>query len=940
VQWSNRKKKKKMNEKDQEREKQVDVDVAERNDRVESQIGFFGGAEKEPAQDDSVEQVQKECVSDDAAVDDVAQQQVAVVADHETSSIESAIVEVADDVVQGELLRIFVSGGRMSPPAAQKNLPVAQKVAEKAAPLLTPREVTARRSLKPGSTMAYLMIVLDADAGPHSVEQLDALVSAIGWMPTNPKRRRSSLIDAIRRLKQKVLNLRSDRTADGLKVWLSDESDDAGAKDADANDDDDDDDEQKVSRRVSSADFDVLGMVPDVGEMTLPSAIDVIKLAFDRVPKDMRAPLLYALIDESIAHGEVTGKQGADRCMGAWAAHKKIEERRRRRERDQRARERKAQEVKRRHQRRREVEEREQQRNDDEEERQKEDGGEQALTEQHEREASAARRQRRRAPDVAGEVDDQQATSQLKKRQRVAVAVASAENATQASNDDQKKSKTKKRKSDREKKKKTKKKRSSHRRSSQYSEEVLSGSLAVYPGSRKTSRREQMEMVTHADSLLTTVNMADVLNFSTFCQCLSDKERDELAALLPAVDRGSLEDVRNLLSFEPAFQSALLQYQTRLAQGAYDESRRFSFLGSSTRGPNAAAARAMRAQRRLSSGDDDLSTTSSTSTSTPALPPLPPSSNEWKRRFFESHYGASAGFPSEQAALESALQEKRLFSFAKAREDDLLASVNGELFVKDSEAHKRALGESARKRSATHSLSGYESGDESSDDDDDDYVEQPRRRSRRAQSRSGGRKRQRHSKPMSFIAAAEILLCESRRPMCAKEMVKIALRRGLIETRGLTPENSMSAQIYVRSKKNDSLFYVSGGGTFGLKKLRDNGTYDGDNADDDDDEAEEEDDDDDDSLRPRAAKPVKTSVASEPMEAKRLLQQRRRQELEHRQQQQQPMQQPMQAMQQQPMQAMQQQPAPPQQLHHPHEYRRSADADYAPRRPRMGDAFQ
>jgi hypothetical protein len=54
---------------------------------------------------------------------------------------------------------------------------------------------------------------------------------------------------------------------------------------------------------------------------------------------------------------------------------------------------------------------------------------------------------------------------------------------------------------------------------------------------------------------------------------------------------------------------------------------------------------------------------------------------------------------------------------------------------------------------------------------------------------------------MTFLEAARTVLAEARRPMTTREITDEALRQGLIETAGKTPEKSMDAQLYVRAKQ-------------------------------------------------------------------------------------------------------------------------------------------
>ncbi|MCG8455741.1 MAG: HTH domain-containing protein, partial [Holophagales bacterium] len=74
-------------------------------------------------------------------------------------------------------------------------------------------------------------------------------------------------------------------------------------------------------------------------------------------------------------------------------------------------------------------------------------------------------------------------------------------------------------------------------------------------------------------------------------------------------------------------------------------------------------------------------------------------------------------------------------------------------------------------------------------------------------------------KPVSFKEAARIVLQSSDQPMSAKEITSIALKGGLLETEGQTPEATMAAQLYVDIKRNRrTSFRKVGKGLFTLKK--------------------------------------------------------------------------------------------------------------------------
>jgi hypothetical protein len=49
---------------------------------------------------------------------------------------------------------------------------------------------------------------------------------------------------------------------------------------------------------------------------------------------------------------------------------------------------------------------------------------------------------------------------------------------------------------------------------------------------------------------------------------------------------------------------------------------------------------------------------------------------------------------------------------------------------------------------------------------------------------------------MTFLEAAEAVLRSARRPLTTREIVELALEKGLLNPRGKTPEATMSAALY------------------------------------------------------------------------------------------------------------------------------------------------
>ena len=75
-----------------------------------------------------------------------------------------------------------------------------------------------------------------------------------------------------------------------------------------------------------------------------------------------------------------------------------------------------------------------------------------------------------------------------------------------------------------------------------------------------------------------------------------------------------------------------------------------------------------------------------------------------------------------------------------------------------------------------------------------------------------------------FIKAAQIILEQKGNPMSAFQITKEAIQKDLISTKGKTPEQSMGARIYmdIKKKGDQSLFYKSEKGYFGLRKWKNN----------------------------------------------------------------------------------------------------------------------
>src|SRR3989338_3279496 len=74
----------------------------------------------------------------------------------------------------------------------------------------------------------------------------------------------------------------------------------------------------------------------------------------------------------------------------------------------------------------------------------------------------------------------------------------------------------------------------------------------------------------------------------------------------------------------------------------------------------------------------------------------------------------------------------------------------------------------------------------------------------------------------SFHQIAQKILEEKGGPMSASEIIEEAIKRGLLNTKGKTPINTMGARLYMDAKGKDPIFYKAGAGKFGLVAWKEN----------------------------------------------------------------------------------------------------------------------
>ena len=74
----------------------------------------------------------------------------------------------------------------------------------------------------------------------------------------------------------------------------------------------------------------------------------------------------------------------------------------------------------------------------------------------------------------------------------------------------------------------------------------------------------------------------------------------------------------------------------------------------------------------------------------------------------------------------------------------------------------------------------------------------------------------------SFHQIAQKILKEKGGPMSASEIIEEAIKRGLLNTKGKAPINTMGARLYMDAKGKDPIFYKAGTGKFGLIEWKEN----------------------------------------------------------------------------------------------------------------------
>jgi hypothetical protein len=63
----------------------------------------------------------------------------------------------------------------------------------------------------------------------------------------------------------------------------------------------------------------------------------------------------------------------------------------------------------------------------------------------------------------------------------------------------------------------------------------------------------------------------------------------------------------------------------------------------------------------------------------------------------------------------------------------------------------------------------------------------------------------RSDRPVTYFEAALTVLRRAKRPLTAAEIVGAAIERGLVTPKGRTPEATMSAELYRRTKSDSGL---------------------------------------------------------------------------------------------------------------------------------------
>lgn len=331
------------------------------------------------------------------------------------------------------------------------------------------------------------------------------------------------------------------------------------------------------------------------------------------------------------------------------------------------------------------------------------------------------------------------------------------------------------------------------------------------PAPKKSKKRatDPYGLLHSPESMLTQVNLKDVVNWRTFNTFLSPGEKDELMKHLPGVDKFSPDSLRTMFS-SPQFISYMPIFQTMLEAGEFD-----------------------------TAADDDYRRYLKGKHQREHVDP-------WKEKYFEEYWGEKLsveqaeqppGFSFVQLAATAAKSEN---SKRMVPNGSLRASTDGQHPVQN--ATTNTTTSTTTSKSTTHNTKKRLSRDLSEDDsdfgDEPSDTPSPKRKTKKAKAESskvepdadeyvdGGEAiGERHPFPLrlsgnQWLDCAQTLLKRVGKPMNALKMVEMGIAEGMLRTTGKTPQNSLAAAIYSEIKNDSkSIFRKESPMVFALKEF-------------------------------------------------------------------------------------------------------------------------
>jgi len=325
----------------------------------------------------------------------------------------------------------------------------------------------------------------------------------------------------------------------------------------------------------------------------------------------------------------------------------------------------------------------------------------------------------------------------------------------------------------------------------------------------KKTKQQEADVSFGSDSLLAHVNMRDIVNLRTF-NLLTANEKDSLLPHLPDVDCENLSSIEDTFTSN-AFMANLPLFQEMLEAGEFENSTEdHSHLKA-------------KKKRQL---------------------------DPWKEKYFEEYWGQKYQEKEDQnqilhrfSFVEFEKQNPQLAALKSETLDDVV--WQDEEFTIDSDGDYAAPYKSSNTKKATKRKVEKEEDDSAENTPTEGKIALSQRRKKYREAArekekqnefinmsdgSDGEgkdaisklfKQEKASSGTSFKHTAYQILKREGKPLSAAQIVKVALKEGLINTSGKTPQNTLASVIYCEIKKDPQCVFVKVAPmTFGLREWK------------------------------------------------------------------------------------------------------------------------